>query len=332
MRRPHTLFTGQWVDLPLEEVARRAAEWGFDGLELACDPRQLDVARIVSDDGYLKSVKALLQRYQLGCWAISAHMAGQSVCDDPIDDRHRAILPTDVWGDGDPEGVRRRAAERMKVTADAAVRLGVNTVVGFSGSSIWPYVALFPPVPEATIDRGYQDFATRWTPILDHFLDVGVRFALEVHPSEIAYDYWTANRALEAVNGHPAFGFNWDPSHLLWQRIDVRNFILDYADRIYHVDCKDTKLTLDGRNGVLGSHLRWGAPRRGFDFVSVGHGDVPWEACIRALNAISYDGPISIEWEDTGMSRDQGAPASLKFLRTLDFTPSDVAFDAAFEA
>lgn len=330
MGRPHTLFTGQWVDLSFEEVARRAAGWGFDGLEIACDPRHFDADLAATDDAYIKDRRAVLEHYGLGCWAISAHLIGQAVCDDPIDERHRQIVPAPVWGDGDPEGVRRRASATMQNAARAARRFGVDVVVGFTGSSIWPYVSMFPPVPEEVIAAGYRDFAERWLPILEVFAEERVRFALEVHPSEIAYDYWTATKALEAVDHHRAFGFNWDPSHLLWQRVDVRGFLWDFRDRIFHVDCKDTKLQLDGRNGVLGSHLAWGDPRRGFDFVSVGRGDVPWEACLRMLNAIGYEGPISVEWEDAGMDRDEGAKASLEFLRSLDFSPAAQRFDAVF--
>ena len=154
------------------------------------------------------------------------------------------------------------------------------------------------------ITAGYQDFADRWNPILDVFDDHGVRFAHEVHPSEIAYDYYSTQRALEAVGHRAAFGLNWDPSHMVWQNIDPVNFIWDFRDRIYHVDCKDTKVRpRDGRRGVLGSHLPWADPRRGWDFVSTGHGDVDWEDCFRMLNTIGYDGPISIEWEDAGMDR-----------------------------
>lgn len=330
MARKHTLFTGQWVDLPLEEVARLASGWGYDGLEIACDPRHFDVNRALSDDSYLKERHQILEDNNLGCWAISAHLVGQAVCDDPIDNRHKSILPASVWGDGNAEGVRQRAAQTMMNTARAARRFGVDVVVGFTGSQIWPYVSMFPPVPAETIDNGYADFKNRWTPILDVFREEGTRFALEVHPSEIAYDYWTARRALEEVEYHEAFGFNWDPSHMMWQGIDVRGFIWDFRDRIFHVDCKDTKVTLDGRNGVLGSHLPWADPRRGFTFVSVGRGDVPWEACLRMLNAINYGGPISVEWEDAGMDRLEGAKTSLEFLRSLDFTPSSVSFDAAF--
>ena len=228
----------------------------------------------------------LLERYGLKVWAISNHLKGQAVCDDPIDQRHRDILPDQVWGDGDPEGVRQRAAEEMKHTARLAAKLGVKTVVGFTGSSIWKYVAMFPPVSQEAVDAGYQDFADRWNPILDVFDEVGVRFAHEVHPSEIAYDYWTTVRTLEAIGHRKTFGLNWDPSHFIWQQLNPVDFILEFKDLIYHVDCKDVKLNLgNGRNGRLGSHLAWADLHRGWDFVSTGRGDVPWEASFRALNS-----------------------------------------------
>ena len=243
----------------------------------------------------------------------------------------RAILPARLWGSGDPEEVRANAAAEMMDTARAAARLGVDTVVGFTGSSIWHTVAMFPPVPESMIDDGYADFAARWNPILDVFDSVGVRFAHEVHPSEIAYDYWTTRRALDTIGHRPAFGLNWDPSHFVWQELDPVNFILEFADRIYHVDCKDAKVrTGDGRRGRLSSHLPWADLRRGWDFISTGHGDVPWEDCFRALNSIGYSGPISIEWEDAGMDRLVGAPEALAFVRTLAFDPPSASFDAAF--
>ncbi len=331
MGRNYTLFTGQWADLPFEKVAELAGQWGYDGLEIAVSGDHLDAWRW-DDDAYIQERLDILERNGLKVWAISNHLKGQAVCDDPIDFRHQAIVGPRVWGDGSPEGVRSRAAEEMKLTARLAQRLGVKTVVGFTGSSIWQYVAMFPPVSAEVLDAGYRDFADRWNPILDVFDECGVRFAHEVHPSEIAYDYWTTQRALEAIGHREAFGLNWDPSHFLWQQIDPVAFISDFADRIYHVDCKDTKMRMGGgRNGILSSHLPWGDQRRGWDFVSTGRGDVPWEASFRALTAIGYDGPISVEWEDAGMDRLQGAPEALAFLKTFDFAPSGAAFDAAFK-
>ncbi|MGC4153401.1 MAG: sugar phosphate isomerase/epimerase family protein [Propionicimonas sp.] len=329
MARPITLFTGQWADLPFEEVARLASGWGFDGLEIACWGDHLDVWRGATDDDYIADRLAILDRYGLKVYTISNHLKGQAVCDDPIDARHRDILPDVVWGDGDPEGVRQRAAEEMKNTARTAARLGVKTVVGFTGSAIWKYVAMFPPVSEALIEAGWEDFAARWNPILDVFAEQGVRFAAEVHPSELAYDYWTTKKMLEVID-RPELGINWDPSHMNWQDIDPAGFLLDFADRIYHVHAKDSKKNLDGRNGRLGSHLPWADPRRGWDFVSVGHGDVPWERCFRNLNFIGYTGPISVEWEDAGMDRLRGAPEALAFVKSQLWEPPAAAFDAAF--
>ncbi|MPY11516.1 sugar phosphate isomerase/epimerase family protein [Arthrobacter bussei] len=330
MSRKFTLFTGQWADLPFEKVAELAGQWGYDGLEIAVSGDHLDAWRW-DDDAYIQDRLDILERNGLKVWTISNHLKGQAVCDDPIDFRHQAIVGPKVWGDGDPEGVRQRAAEEMKLTARLAKKLGVDTVVGFTGSSIWQYVAMFPPVPASTIEAGYQDFADRWNPILDVFDECGVRFAHEVHPSEIAYDYWSTQRTLEAIGHRPAFGLNWDPSHFMWQQIDPVAFISDFKDRIYHVDCKDTKMRMGGgRNGIMSSHLPWGDPRRGWDFVSTGRGDVPWEDSFRALTAIGYTGPISVEWEDAGMDRLQGAPEALAFLKRFDFSPSDTSFDAAF--
>jgi sugar phosphate isomerase/epimerase len=330
MSRPVTLFTGQWADLPLERLAEKASAWGFDGLELACWGDHFEVDKALSDDAYVRAKRDLLARYNLKCFAISTHLVGQCVCD-PIDARHKAILPPYVWGDGDPEGVRQRAAEEVKATARAAKLFGVDIVNGFTGSSVWAKLYFFPPTSQADIDAGYQDFAQRWLPILDVFQAQGVKFALEVHPTEIAYDIYTAQRALEAVHRHPAFGFNFDPSHFIHQFIDPVFFIEAFPDRIFHMHVKDSRVQLNGRNSILSSHLDFGDARRGWDFVSPGRGDVKWDRIIRALNRIGYQGPLSIEWEDSGMDREWGAPEALRMVRSQDFAPSSVAFDAAFQ-
>lgn len=330
MARSVTLFTGQWADLPLESMAEKASSFGYDGLELACWGDHFDPVRGAEDRAYCESRHELLGEHGLKCWAISNHLAGQAVCD-LIDDRHKGILPEHVWGDGDPEGVRQRAAGEMKATARAAANLGVNVVNGFTGSSIWHQLYFFPPTSETDVKRGFDDFAKRWGPILDTFKEYGVRFALEVHPSEIAYDIYTAERALEALGNHPAFGFNFDPSHLIWQGMDPARFIDRFPDRIFHVHMKDAATTLDGTSGILSSHINFGDHRRGWDFRSVGRGDVNFEEIIRALNRVGYTGPLSVEWEDCGMDREHGARESCEFVRAIDFAPSGRAFDAAFE-
>lgn len=332
MSRIVTLFTGQWADLSFETVCAKAKAYGYDGLEIASWGDHLEVDKALSDDAYLRGRRDILEQHGLRALAISNHLVGQAVCDHPIDERHKGILPSRIWGDGQPEGVRQRAAEEMKNTARAAALFGVQTVTGFTGSKIWHVLAMFPPVPPAMIEDGYRDFADRWNPIIDVFDQAGVKFALEVHPSEIAYDFWTTRFALEAIGRRPGFGINFDPSHLYWQMVDPIAFLHEFADRIYHVHIKESIRLLDGRNGLLGSHLFFGDHRRGWDFVSPGRGGVPFERVFRALNSIRYDGPLSVEWEDNGMSREQGAPEALALVRRLDCIPSSVAFDAAFAA
>lgn len=330
MTRPITLFTGQWADLPLETLAQKASAWGYDGLELACWGDHFDVSRAMSEDGYIQSRHDILNKYNLKCLAIGAHLVGQAVCD-PIDERHKAILPAHVWGDGKPEGVRQRAAEEMKNTARAAARLGVGVVNGFTGSSVWHMLYFFPPTDQAQVEAGYDDFAARWNPILDVFDEVGVKFGLEVHPTEIAYDIYTTQRALEAIKRRPAFGINFDPSHFHHQFVDPVAFLEEFADRIYHVHIKDSIRRLDGRHSILSSHLSFGDRRRGWDFVSPGRGGVDFEQIVRTLNQIGYEGPLSVEWEDSGMHRDQGAPEALAMARRVNISASTVAFDAAFQ-
>lgn len=340
MPRPVTLFTGQWADLPIAELAPKAKEMGYDGLELACWGDHFDVQAALNESDYTKNLWSLLESNGLTCFAISSHLVGQAICDH-IDERHKAILSPEMYGDGDPEGVRQRAAKEMIETAKAArkffdakpggapERVVVN---GFTGSSIWHLLYSFPPVTPGQLDAGYQDFADRWTPILDAFEAEDVYFALEVHPTEIAFDIATASRALEAVKGHKRFGFNYDPSHLGYQGVDYVKFIYEFGERIFHAHVKDAWWGHgNGDVGVFGGHTDFGDKRRYWDFRSPGRGDVNFEEVIVALNDVQYQGPLSIEWEDVRMDRIHGGTEACAFTKALDFAPSDVAFDAAFD-
>lgn len=347
MPRPVTLFTGQWADLTLEQIAGKARDFGYDGLELACWGDHFEVDRALAEDGYVKGRWEVLCSHGLTCYAISSHLVGQAVCD-PIDARHKSILPEHVWGDGEAEGVRQRAAREMMQTARACRRFmdaapddvkadprwrNFPAVVnGFTGSSIWHAIYAFPPTDQDYWQKGFDDFARRWRPILDEFDRQDVSFALEVHPTEIAFDIATAKRALEAVGRHRRFGFNYDPSHLGYQGVDYVKFIRTFADRIFHAHMKDAWWGHgDGTVGVFGGHTSFADPRRYWDFRSLGHGDIRFEEVIVALNDIGYRGPLSVEWEDSRMDREHGAREACAFVRRIDFEPSRIAFDAQFE-
>lgn len=329
MARPITLFTGQWADVPLESLAEMASRWGYDGLELICLGDHLDPDKAAVDKGYCQKQLEILDRHHLKLLAINNAIAGQLVCDPDNDGRSDKFAPPRCAGD--PEKKRAWAVESMKNTARAAKNLGVKTVAGFTGSPIWHLFYSFPPVPDDMIENGFRYFAEMWGPILDVFDECGVRFAFEVHPTEIAFDIVTAQRALRALGDRRTFGFNFDPSHLFWQLVDPVLFLREFSDRIYHVHMKDAALQLNGRSSILASHLNFGHPDRSWDFRSLGRGGVKFEDIIRALNHIGYQGPLSVEWEDSGMKREQGAREALEFVRKIDIEPALAAFDSVFE-
>ncbi|HYE19842.1 MAG TPA: sugar phosphate isomerase/epimerase [Tepidisphaeraceae bacterium] len=345
MARPVTLFTGQWADLPFETICEKAKGFGYDGIELATWGDHFEVDRALKDKGYVKQRWDVLAGHGLNCYAISAHLVGQAICDN-IDERHKLILPPEVWGDGSPDGVKTRAAQRMIDTAKA-MRLfmdarpadkcppaqGFGAVVnGFTGSSVWHSIYAFPPTSQEYWQKGFDDFARRFGPILAEFEKQNVNFALEVHPTEIAFDIASAQRAIDAVKGHKRFGFNYDPSHLGYQHVDYVKFIRTFGSRIYHAHMKDVWWGHgDGTVGVFGGHTTFADPARYWDFRSLGHGDISFEDIIVALNDVRYVGPLSVEWEDSRMDREHGAAEAAAFVKDIDFKPSSIAFDAQFD-
>ncbi len=321
MARPILLFTGQWIDLPLEELTPHVAEWGYQGVDLSCAGDHFEVQRALGEDDYCSGKLALLNRLGLSAPVVSCHRVSQAVCD-PIDERHQEILPDYVWGDGDPTGVRQRAAEEVTAAARAAQRLGASVLAGFSGSPIWGAVTGYPsPKPQRVADA-FRDFARQWRPILDVCRECGLKYALEVHPGQIAFDLFSAEAALDALDGRPEFGFTFDPSHLHWQGVDPVEFVRRFPDRIFHVHVKDCALSLNGRAGLLCSYLPYGDVRRGWQPRSPGRGGLDWEAIIRALNEIGYDGALAVEFQDPSMNREYGAVDACRFVKRLDFEPT----------
>jgi sugar phosphate isomerase/epimerase len=326
MPRPVTLFTAQWADLPFETMCQKLGSWGYDGAEIACWGEHMQPRLGATDPRYIEGLKRNLADNRLHAFALGAHLAGQCV-GDPPDPRADSIVPPECRGS--PEKIRAWGIQEMKYTAQAARNLGCKVVTGFMGSPIWRYWYSFPPTTEKMIDDGFKEIFDLWSPILDEFDRCGVKFALEIHPTEIAYDHYTTARLLKEFKDRPTLGFNFDPSHF-WQGMKPHLFIRDFPERIYHVHMKDCALSLDGRSAIFGSHLPWGDNRRGWNFRSLGHGGVDFDSIIRELNACGYRGPLSVEWEDSGMEREYGAQESLAFVRKTDFAPSGVAFDDAF--
>lgn len=319
----------QWADMDLDTLCGKAADMGYDGIELAIWGNHLDPIRAAKDDAYVAEIKKIFDRHGLVVKALCAHVPSQCV-GDYNDPRLNNFAPADLADK--PDEIRAWAIETMKAAAIAARKLGAYCVTGFVGSTIWKYMYSFPQTTEEMIERGFEEIRTLWLPILDVFRENGIKYCLEVHPTEIAFDYWTTKRLLEKMADRPEFGLNFDPSHLQWQGITPHVFLEDFIDRVYHVHMKDCAVTLNGRNGLLCSHIDFGDLRRGWNFRSLGHGDVNFEEIIRVLNAYNYEGPLSVEWEDSGMDREYGAREACEFVRKIDFKPSDIKFDAAIKS
>ena len=327
MSRLISIFTGQFADMELKEIAPIMSNMGYEALEIATG-NHIDIEKALNEDSYCEEILKIMKENNLKISAISCHLQGQLVCDLNNDERTDSFAPKEL--SGDPEGKRAWAVDQVKKTAMVAKKLGVKVVTGFTGSSIWHLIYSFPPVSEAMIEEGFINFAEQFNPILDVYDECGVKFALEVHPTEIAFDTYSTKRALEAIGHREAFGINFDPSHLQWQGVDPAAFIYEFADRIYNVHVKDCAVTLDGKSGILSSYINFGSYGRGWDFRSVGRGDVDFESIIRALNFINYEGALAVEWEDAMMDRMYGAKESCDYVKNLVFPKSDRVFDEAF--
>ena len=323
MTRPVTIFSGQWADLPFENFCEKAKSFGYEGIEIACCGDHLDLKKAATDLKYVEERKNILKNYGLKVLAIGTHSIGKYVGDNG-DSMLIDSVPSSFTGK--PEEIRKWAAHEIKYAAAAAKNLGVKIITGFMGSPIWSY---WYKITEQMIDDGYKQIVKLWSPIFDEFDKSGIKFALEVHPTEIAFDYYSAERLLKEFKNRKTLGFNFDPSHLFWQGISPHLFIRDFAKQIFHVHMKDTSVTLDGRAGILSSFLTFGDVRRGWNFRSLGHGDIDFESIIRELNAINYKGPLSVECEDAGMNREASAKESCEFVKNINFLTSDAAFDSA---
>jgi len=326
--RPITIFTGQFADMTIEEAAKTMSGFGYNGLELATWGNQVNTQKAASDKSYCKSIKDALAKYSMNAWAISCHLSGQLV-GDVFDERHNNFAPAELANQ--PEKIREWAVQDVLNTVEAAKNLDIKIITGFMGSPIWNYWYSFPQTTQEMVDKGFATIVERWTPIFDKMDEYGIKFALEVHPTEIAFDYYSFVKLLESFKYRKTLGMNFDPSHLLWQGMKPHLMIRELPDRVYHVHIKDAAVTLDGLNGILGSHIEFGSTKRGWNFRSPGRGQVDFNEIIRELNEIGYEGPLSIEWEDSGMERLAGAKEAYAFTSNVNISPNLGAFADALK-
>ncbi|MFT3879716.1 MAG: sugar phosphate isomerase/epimerase [Gemmatales bacterium] len=320
MPRTLALFTGPWTDLPLETVAAKAGEWGYQALNVACWGEHLAVQKALAEPAYCQSILSMLQQHELSIVALSNHPVGQAVSD-RLDARHQASLPDWVWGDGEPEGVAARAAQEMIDTARAAQQLGVNLVAGSTGSPFTSMLYNTPPITPGILEGCWNKFYAAWKPILDAMNQFGCRFACEISPAQTVFDLISTEQTIQAFHGHQAFGFSLAPSTLHWQGVDPSEFVRLHSERLWHVLVQDATITLNGRSSLLGSLLPEGDPRRGWNHRALGMGNIDWAALIRTLHQVNYSGPLTVAIRDHDVDRDYAAFQAVDLIRRLDFDP-----------
>ncbi len=305
------VFTALFNEWNLDKVLKYVSNLGYECVEIPASKgsNHLDIDRVLT--GGATEFKKRIERHGLFISALSNHREGQLVLG-PHDQS------TDSCFKGSPEEKVRYGTERMKKTAEAAAALDVPVVTGFIGAPNWGAWYIYPPENERIFEEGFELFSERWGEILDNFASQGIKFAHEAHPQEQAYNIETAEQAVKAVGGNKTFGFNFDPSHLVWQGIDPVVFIKRFGDRIYHSHAKDAELVKENvrTSGSIPTGS-WQRPGRGFRFRVVGWGDVEWKRVITAMLEVGYDYVLSYEHEDPVMSREDGCEKCIAFLKPL---------------
>lgn len=304
------IFTALFDDKPLEETLELVAEHGYEAVELPAHKgnNHLDIDKVLEGDNATK-LRKKVESFGLDISAISNHVESQLVLGPHNQD-------TDHFYDGTPEEKIEYGIERIKKTARAANALEVPVVVGFSGCE--DFSRWFPWPDEKGWEKMEEDFVDRWSEILDEFSKYGVKFAMEAHPKEIVYNIETAERSIELLDGVEEWGFNFDPANLIWQGLDVVNFVQEFGERIYHVHAKDGEIVEHNvkRSGLV-PHGDYSRLDRGFRFRVPGWGSVPWKRILTELSLTGYDYVMSFEHEDPAMSRMDGVKKAIDFLKPL---------------
>jgi len=295
--------------LPFEEALALAAELGFQAIELPVDAQSPFIDLDQALDGGHERIARAVRTAGLEISALSNHQEGQLLLGPNGEDTDRMFR-------GSASDKTRHAQERLARTAELARRLDVGVVCGFTGCE--QPARWFPWPLEDGHERMGPRFREVMLPVLDRFADSGVRFALECHPGQFAYNLETAHMALALVENHPALAFNLDPANLLLAGMDPVVFAAELAERVVHVHAKDGELVPHHarRSGLL-AHGAWQRRDRGFRFRIPGWGDVPWRRLITELHMGGYRGVLAVEHEDPTMSPREGLEQAVRHLSPL---------------
>lgn len=224
----------------LDGLAEWAADLGFVGVQIPCDPRLIDLKTAAESRDYCDDLRGRLARFGIEPTELSTHLQGQLVAVHPAYDAlFDGFAPPEVHGK--PAERQAWAVEQVTLAAKASANLGLSAHATFSGALAWPYVYPWPQRPTGLVEEAFAELARRWTPILNAFEDAGVDCAFEVHAGEDIHDGASWERFLAAVGEHPRARLLFDPSHYVLQQLDYLDFIDRYHDRISCFHVKDAE-------------------------------------------------------------------------------------------
>ena len=311
------LFLAQFAgDKPpfdsLEPISEWAASLGYRGVQIPTfDARMFDLERAADSQDYCDEIKGICSEAGVEITELSTHLQGQLVAVHPAYD-----LPFDGFAPakvhGKPKERQEWAANQIELAAIASRRMGLDTMVSFTGALAFPYLYPWPPRASGLIDEAFSELAKRWKPLLDACDDQGVDVGFELHPGEDVFDGTTFEMFLDKLGGHARCGINYDPSHFLLQQLDYLAFIDIYHERINSFHVKDAEFNPDGRQGVYSGYQPW--MERAGRFRSLGDGQIDFSGVFSKLAQHGYDSWAVLEWECCIKSKEQGASEGAPFI------------------
>lgn len=331
MPRHVGLSSRLWKDRDLDVWIQKAAEWGYQTIELSCQGEHLAVQKALSEQEANDSqrILGLLEKHELRLVSLCNPILGE-VIGSNAGQQQQTDLPDYIWGEGDPQRVRERATEELIATARVAQSLGVQFVVTHSGSPFSSSNTCSQPLTREQQEAIWQDWASRWVTVLNAYQNLNIRLAFEIAPGQAAFDYFSTEAALKALGHHPTVGLALNPGHLHWQGVDPVEWSLTFAEHLLIVYLHDVAIHLNGRSGLLCGHYPMGDARRGWSVRAPGHGGVDWMALNRVLYRVGFDGPMLVKAEDADMDRDFVAQETVSFVRRIDFEPLNHAYVHSF--
>jgi len=324
------LFLAQFAqDTPphnsLPAIAKWAANYGYKAIQIpSWDKRFFDLDKAYASNTYCDEVKGIVADAGLKISELSTHFQGQMVSVHPaydpmFDGQVEPALR------GDPEKRRHWAADQVKKGAKVSRQLGLDAIVGFTGSLAWPYFYPYPQRPDGLVEECFAEQGRRWKPILDEYDNHGVDYCFEIHPSEDTFDGDTFDMFLDAVGGHERACINYDASHFIKQQLDYLGFIDVYHERIKAFHVKDAEFNPTGRQGVYSGYASW--VERAGRFRSLGDGQVDFGGIFSKLAQYDYASWAVLEWECCLKHPEDGAREGADFIRHHIIRVTERAFD-----